>query len=339
MTLPIFSWTGLRVSLACSISVDIIPYPDQRLEAHYAPSIVGYVLLYISIPPDRRQKVSESCTIPYLHCPLIPYSPSTSVSDSFFPISSLPSAYTCPALIPMISRACCCHHCLYRRIPRFYSAAKQNPTIGWVKIYYVTVFWLREIYTLISSSPTTSITVPMGGYTQILSVWHLGTIPTIRRAARWWNPLRGLSNWGVRTHVWDPNRSTACTTTTYNLPAVLLSAPSLPKIFFSRIHFPCALHRFCSTTSQFSSVDDNIHSRYRNEETAASGVPYDKKSRPIWSSFSSTNNLLRLIYVPLQHIAEVGCSLLRAFCGTDMSQWGHWGWVWFPSSRMNIISW
>ena len=42
-------------------------------------------------------------------------------------------------------------------------------------------------------------------------------------------PSRAFSGWGVITHVYVPNRSTSCTTATQNLPAVLLSATSLPK--------------------------------------------------------------------------------------------------------------
>ena len=44
------------------------------------------------------------------------------------------------------------------------------------------------------------------------------------------------------------------------------------------------------------------------------------------------------LYDLCQHIAEVGCSQLSASCGTNMTRWGHWGWGWFPSSRITMLS-
>ena len=94
-------------------------------------------------------------------------------------------------------------------------------------------------------------------------------------------PREAFSNGRVSTHVSDPNRITVCSTDTYNLPNVVLSAPSLPKIFARRPRFTRGLRRFHSTAGQSSSVDGNISPNYRNEETAFSGVPYSKKYCPI----------------------------------------------------------
>ena len=58
-----------------------------------------------------------------------------------------------------------------------------------------------------------------------------------------------FSNRGFSTYVSEPNRITASTTATLNLPSVILSAPSPPKIFSSRLYLPCALQRFRSTTN------------------------------------------------------------------------------------------
>ena len=140
-------------------------------------------------------------------------------------------------------------------------------------------------------------------------------MPSILRAARWWNPSRDFSIWGFNTHISDPNRSTAGTTDTYNLPTVLLSAVPLPNIFVSRTHLPHALRMFRSNTAQLSSVDNNGRPKYRNIETAVSGVPYAKKTRPIFPSVSSTRNLLWFLSVQRRHISEVGCAQLRASCG------------------------
>ena len=107
---------------------------------------------------------------------------------------------------------------------------------------------------------------------------------------------------------------------------VLLSAPSLPKIFSSRPHFPCYLQRFRSTAGQSSLVDDNVRPKYQNEETAISAFLYSKKTHPIYSSVSSTTNLLFFLSIPRRHITEVGCDQLRESCGTNMSHWGHQWW-------------
>ena len=76
----------------------------------------------------------------------------------------------------------------------------------------------------------------------------------------------------------DPNRINSGTTATENLPAVLLSVPSLTKIFVICPNFYCALRRFRSTAGQSSSVDNDVSPKYWNEETTVSGVPYSKNT-------------------------------------------------------------
>ena len=161
-------------------------------------------------------------------------------------------------------------------------------------------------------------------------------MPVICRAAWWQKPSRYFSNPEFRTHVSDSNRITACTTSTYNLPAIILSASSLNNIFYICPHYPRALQRFHSTAGQSSSVDDSPPPKYRNEETVVSDVPYAEKTRSICSSISSTTNLCRFLSVPHRHITEVGCVQLRASC-KKMSHWGHRGWGWFPYSTMSIL--
>ena len=113
---------------------------------------MGYVILYISIPPDRRQNVSGSSTISFSpSIPPLPYSPS-----EYDP----PSADTCPALIPMIFRAECYHHLLGGSITGFRSATIHNSMIGRGAMYCATVFWQRAIYIPISSSTTISSAAP-----------------------------------------------------------------------------------------------------------------------------------------------------------------------------------
>ena len=107
---------------------------------------------------------------------------------------------------------------------------------------------------------------------------------------------------------------------------MLLSAPSLPKIFTSRTHFPRVLWRFRSTDGQSLLEDDNVHPRYRNKETAVIGVPYADKNLLVLSYVSSTTNLCHFLYVPLRHITEVRCARLRVSYRENMSHWGHRGW-------------
>ena len=128
-----------------------IPCLEQRIEAHYALYLMGYMLFYISIPPDFRRNVSGYSTISLSpHCLPLPYSPSNSNSST--PVYSPPSSATRLALIPMISRAGCSHHRLDRRIPVFRSAAKHKSMIVRVVIYCAAVFWWQAIY--IPQSPT-----------------------------------------------------------------------------------------------------------------------------------------------------------------------------------------
>ena len=296
--------------------VGISHYLDQRLESHQAPSLVGCVLLYISTPSDLLQNLSSSSTILFSprHPPL-PYSTSPSDSGYSPPVSSPPSAASCPSLIPMISRASCSHHLLDGHIHGFRSAAKHNSVIVRFEMHCAAVFWRREVYTPISPSPTIFSSAPMVGYTPVPSRWRLRSMPAILRAARWWNPSRDLSNRGFNNHVLDPKRITACTTATYNLPALILSAPSLPKIFANLPHFPCAVWRFRSTAGQSLSVNSNVFLKYRNKDTVVISFPYSEKTHPICSSVSSTRNLSPFLFVPCQNIAEVGCDRLRASCG------------------------
>ena len=143
---------------------------------------------------------------------------------------------------------------------------------------------------------------------------------------------------GVRTHVSYPNRITACTTATYNLPTFILSDPSLLNIFVSHPHFfdtfggsvlPLANRRQWTTTFVPSTG-------MKRPPSAVSHT--SNKTRPICSSVSSTSNLLCFLSVPRQHITEVGCDQLGASCGTNIPHWGHQGWGWFPSFRMTMLS-
>ena len=176
-----------------------VPQLEQRLAARYAPSILGYVLnyvLYVRSPSDRLW-LSQSFQYPSLR-------PSLSFSLIYPP----PSSVAYPNLIPRILIAGCSHHCWDRRIPGFRSATRHKSMIGRVAMYYATVFWWQETYTLISSRPAIASATPMGGYTHVPSSWFLGPMPAIGCTVRWHKPSRTFSIQGVITHVSDPNRIT-----------------------------------------------------------------------------------------------------------------------------------
>ena len=67
--------------------------------------------------------------------------------------------------------------------------------------------------------------------------------------------------------------------------------------------------------------------KYFNEGSYISGVQYSDETPPNRSSVSATTNLRCFLSDPLQHIAEVGCSQLSAYCGTNISHWGTGGGV------------
>ena len=199
----------------------------------------------------------------------------------------------------------CSHHLRESLIPGLRSTARHKSMMGQVTMYCATVFWRRAIFT---------------------PIWAHARHPKNRQTARWWNPARAFSRWGFTTYVSDPNKSTACTTATYNLTAVLLSAPSIPNILTIFLHFPCSPRRFCSTAGQLLSVDDRMRPNYLNKVTAFNSVPYSENNLPVCSSVFATTYFCHFLSNPRRHISEVRCARLSASCGTNMSHWGHRGW-------------
>ena len=67
---------------------------------------------------------------------------------------------------------------------------------------------------------------------------------------------------GVVTQVFDPIRSTACTTALKNIPETHGLAPSRPSILAIRAHLFCAFRRFPTNAGQSSFVTVKTHPRY-----------------------------------------------------------------------------
>ena len=84
--------------------------------------------------------------------------------------------------------------------------------------------------------------------------------------------------WGVKTHNYDPKISTYLTTTTQNLPEVLLSSPYQQKRQENWPHFLHTLWRFWATSVQLMSSEDRILTRYLNVSTFSRNWSHEKNS-------------------------------------------------------------
>ena len=130
--------------------------------------------------------------------------PSPSSASTLLPLS-LRLQFFCPHILlphlhccishhyPQDNQAVCSHHLLDRRIPGFRSTARHKSMIGWVAMYWVKVFWWREIYTPISSSATIASATPMGGYTHVPSHLRLGPMPVRHWIWVMWNRNEHIS--------------------------------------------------------------------------------------------------------------------------------------------------
>ena len=78
---------------------------------------------------------------------------------------------------------------------------------------------------------------------------------------------------GVRTHVSDQNRITACTTALNNIPETRGMEPSRPIFLTSHVQIFRAYQRFPTTSGQSSSAAVKTHPRYLNEVTVSRGMP------------------------------------------------------------------
>ena len=88
-----------------------------------------------------------------------------------------------------------------------------------------------------SSSHASSIALSRGGYFQILSTSLQEFMHIIWWSIRWWNPPRLFLMHRFMTHISNPNRRTTWTMALYNIPILLASTLSRPKIRDSRAHF------------------------------------------------------------------------------------------------------
>ena len=143
----------------------------------------------------------------------------------------------------------------------------------------------------------------------------------------------------VITHVSDPKRRTAWTTTLKNSPNTQPFAPSLPRTRDSCAYFFRYFRSFLTTAGQSSSEAVRKRPIYLNNDTKVSGYPYAWKARYILAWASSAAKICRFCSTPFSHWAVLRLRPLCATHGTSMSHRGHHWWGRFLSSKTTTVSW
>ena len=87
----------------------------------------------------------------------------------------------------------------------------------------------------------------------------------------WWKPPNICLIWVVTTHVSDTNIIMAWTTTTYECPNVLVSAPPHPNIQYIQDQIFLNFQRVDMTAIQSPSVTVRRLHRYLNDDTFSNG--------------------------------------------------------------------
>ena len=150
--------------------------------------------------------------------------------------------------------------------------------------------------------------------------------------------LRAHSIRGVRTHVSDPKRNTACMSILNKYPKNFGYAPFLIKILIIRTQMFLDFRRVPVTSGQFVYPAIITLPRYLNDVMVSNGSPYSRKHLSKLSCRSSSTRRLRFLSAPLAHWEVARCLLFRENQGIRMFQWGHRGWGMLPSSKLTTVS-
>ena len=143
---------------------------------------------------------------------LVPCSVSVYLSISSSPLYPSPSSASTTALVPARSRTSYPYQFLAIHSPGIRTVSSHRPRIGCVTIYCANVLWLFRKYSPVSSKPASCISIFSGNYYKIPSTCRFGCLPVICMDTLCWNPPRARPMQGFITHVYNPKRSTACTT-------------------------------------------------------------------------------------------------------------------------------
>ena len=164
-----------------------------------------------------------------------------------------------------------------------------------------------------------------GGYYHMLSGSHRGCFPVRQWSTLCCNPLSVRNMRRVSTHISNPKRRTAYTTTLENVLDVRKSAPSLPRILNIRAPLFHDLRRLETTTGQSLPESVSLRPRYLKYVTVVSGRKYALNALSVPALESSTNILHRFLSSPLLHWDVLGWRPFRDAHGTRMSKRGNRG--------------
>ena len=92
------------------------------------------------------------------------------------------------------------------------------------------------MYSIIIQSPVTSSAASTKDHYHSLSLLLRSVIPAICFAILLWKPSRTIISIYVTAHISLLYRSTAYTTTLYNINRALIGAPVLPSTFDTTLH-------------------------------------------------------------------------------------------------------
>ena len=124
---------------------------------------------------NRGHRNTRLCTsnvfnmLLFIPCPRFLLVSAYHSSSPLSPPPSTPADAASAALAPNRSSPSCYHHLLEIHAPGLCTIFSQKSIIGYVAVYYTTVFCLFRKYAPISSTPYSSISISRGGYSQIPS--------------------------------------------------------------------------------------------------------------------------------------------------------------------------
>ena len=147
------------------------------------------------------------------------------------PLSSSHTSAATIELAPARSRTSYYYHFLANHAPGIRTVSSHRPRISRVAIYCATVLCLFRTYSPISSNPSSCIPIFRGNYYKITSTCRFVCLPVICLDTLCWTPPRAWPMRGVITHVYDPKKSTACTTSFKNTPKPLDCTPNFQLSF------------------------------------------------------------------------------------------------------------
>ena len=288
---------------------------DSRL----CPYLVSFATLYYSLPLSHPISITPPpVTVPPRTRPLLPPPPPPGPYHVY--------TLLIPPLHPQPPP------------PGVLSVSSHRSRSNHVAMKCTTVFCLLQMYSPITSNPTSSLAAAAEVYSHFTSVRLGGSLPLKRRATWSLNPPRTWPIRGVTTQVSAPKISTNWTTNLKKNQDTRSAALSLLRIIFNLCHTTRALVRFLTTTGQSFSAADITRPKYLKQVTISRGSPYLLKSIYVTGISSSSARRSLFIYSPFLHCAVRQCIPFISRHGTRMLNRGHRGWGRLTSSSITPVS-